>query len=162
MKEISIRLIQPNDNTIIAEIVRSAVLEFNASKEGTIFSDPTLDKMFENYQSDNSVYYVAEWKGEVVGGAGIKQLNGSESPICELQRMFLTSKARGLGIGKALMEKSLAFAKEAGFEGCYLETLPQMKQAVFLYKKYGFLPISQAMGNTGHYSCNSYMYKDFY
>lgn len=161
MKKISIRLIQPEDNVQIAKIVRRAMLEFNAEKKGTIFSDPTLDEMFENYQSDSAAYFVAEWGGEVVGGAGIRQLDGTKMPICELQRMFLTEKARGLGIGKALMEKNLVFAQQVDFQGCYIETLPQMKQAVSLYQKYGFLPITEPMGNTGHYSCNFFMYKDF-
>jgi len=58
------------------------------------------------------------------------------------------------------MKKCLTFAKNAGFEQCYLETLPYMKDARKLYKKVGFKSLEKPLGNTGHYSCTEWMIKD--
>jgi putative acetyltransferase len=156
---LKIRTIQPTDNPIIADIVRQAMIEFDAAEKGTIFADPTLDTMFQNYQTDKAKYFVAEWDGEVVGGAGIKQLDGTEELICELQRMFLKPETRGKGIGKALMEKCLSFAEDVNYSACYIETLPKMSSAVGMYRKFGFKELDGAMGNTGHFGCNYWMLK---
>ncbi len=156
---LNIRTIQPADNPIIARIVRTAMIEFDAAEKGTIFADPTLDTMFENYQTENAIYYVAEWNGEVVGGAGIRKLEGTAEAICELQRMFLKPETRGKGIGRALMEKCMNFAKAANYTACYLETLPKLSSAVSMYRKFGFEELDKALGNTGHFSCNCWMLK---
>ena len=52
------------------------------------------------------------------------------------------------------------FAKDVGFDQCYLETMPYMDDARKLYRKFGFKSIDQAMGDTGHYSCSVWMLKD--
>ena len=161
MKNIIIRLIEPADNPAIASVIKNAMIELDAAKEGTIFTDPTLDNMFENYQDERSEYYVAEFNGKVIGGAGIRQLDGTKDNICELQRMFLNSDARGKGIGRLLMEKSMEFAKSANYSACYLETLPKMTSAVAMYHKFGFNDIDNSMGCTGHFGCNYWMLKRF-
>jgi len=158
---LNIRNIKSADNPFIASIVRTAMIEFDAAEKGTIFADPTLNTMFENYQMNNAEYFVAEWNGKVVGGAGIKQLDGTDESICELQRMFLKPETRGKGIGKALMEKCLAFAKAANYTACYLETLPKMNSAVGMYRKFGFHELDNALGDTGHFSCNYWMLLKF-
>lgn len=41
----------------------------------------------------------------------------------------------------------------------YLETLSHMTQAISLYRKCGFELLTQPMGDTGHYSCDTWMNK---
>ncbi len=154
-----IREIQPKDNIEIAVVIREVILEMGAPKVGTAYEDKATDQMFETYQKEKAAYFVLEYKNNVVGGAGIAQLDNFEGNTCELQKMYFLPIARGKGLGTKLISTCLEKAKEFGFENCYLETLPYMKAAVKLYKKYGFRDLERPMGNTCHYNCNVWMIK---
>lgn len=155
--DIFITPITQQDNPDIAQIIRTAMSEFNADPKTTILGDPTLDAMFENYQSARSIYFILKYKGKIAGGCGIKQLDNSAENICELQRMFLNKPVRGLGLGKKLIELCLDKAREFKYEKIYLETLSQMKVAIQLYEKTGFKRINQPIGQTGHTGCDVQM-----
>ncbi|WP_055397583.1 GNAT family N-acetyltransferase [Flagellimonas eckloniae] len=73
-----------------------------------------------------------------LGCFGIRVL---EDSICELKRMFLKKEARGLGLGKQMLEKAIEAAKELGYQKMRLDTLPTMNAAIGLYKKVGFYEI---------------------
>ena len=77
-----------------------------------------------------------------------------------ITEMYFMPEARGIGLGSKMMEKCLNFAKQAGFDQCYLETMPYMDDARKLYRKVGFQSIDKPMGDTGHYSCSVWMLKD--
>jgi Sortase and related acyltransferases len=154
-----IRTIQAADNAALAGIIRSALAEFGANKPGTVYYDPTTDALFELFQTPGSIYYVAEQNNQLLGGAGIFPSNGLPEGTCELVKMYLVPQARGKGLGKMLIEKSLAFAKEAGYKQVYLETMPELRNAVTVYEKFGFEYLNGPLGNTGHYGCDLWMLK---
>jgi len=155
-----IREIQKEDNEQVAAVIRQVLIELNVPKVGTAYADPQLDSMFEAYANFKSVYYVIENNDKIIGGAGIMQLENSDSTICELQKMYFLPLARSLGLGSQLMEKCLNSASSFGYEKCYLETMPYMEAAQKLYKKVGFDYICAPLGNTGHTSCPVWMLKD--
>jgi len=156
----TIREVKPEDNPKIAQTIRNILIEFGVPKVGTAYADILLDTLFETYNTNKAIYYVIEKKDEIYGGAGIKHLDNCDGNICELQKMYFLPEARGIGLGGKMMEICLQKAKEFGFEKCYLETLPYMKDARKLYKKAGFKNLDARMGDTGHYSCNLWMLKD--
>jgi putative acetyltransferase len=158
--DISIRNIEEKDNRALAEIIRSTLKEFGANKPGTVYYDDTTDNLFNVFKTSGSVYYVVEHDREIVGGGGIFPSDGLPPSICELVKMYLLKKARGIGLGKMMIEKSLAFAKEAGYKQVYLETMPELKQALNTYAKFGFHYIDQPLGHTGHFGCELWMLKD--
>jgi len=157
---INIRPIQPSDNEAIAAIVRKVMTEFNADPRTTVLGDPTLNTMYENYQQPNAFYFVVENNGEIIGGCGLKQLDGCEESICELQRMFLLSESRGTGIGKQLIQRCIEKARQFNYKKMYLESLAQMHSAIGLYEKSGFKRIEKSLGNTGHGGCDIFMVSD--
>lgn len=157
---ITIRPIQEADNEMIASVIRSVLIEHDVPKVGTAYADVSLDRMFETYSTPRSRYFVVENDGKIIGGAGISQLENEAETICELQKMYFLSEARGLGLGSEMMEKCLAFAHSVGFEKCYLETMPYMHAAQKLYLKFGFHYIDAPMGCTGHTSCPVWMLKE--
>ncbi len=108
----------------------------------------------------NAVYFVIEKEGDILGGAGISQLEKFEGNVCELQKMYFLPEIRGIGLGRKMMDLCLEKAKECGYEQCYLETMPYMENARKLYKKVGFTYIRNRLGDTGHYSCNLWMIKN--
>lgn len=115
--------------------------------------------MFESYQGDKSVYFVVAKGSEILGGAGIKQLNNFDGNVCELQKMYFSSKVRGKGFGKKMFETCLKAAKNFGYETCYLESASQLKAAIHIYEEFGFEHRTEPLGNTGHYSCGVWMTK---
>ena len=156
----TIRKIEPNDNLKIASVIRNIFEELDAPKVGTAYADPHLDTLFEVYQAENEIYFVVEADGIILGGCGIGNLMDAEFKICELQKMYLAKEARGKGIAKELMQKCLEFAKQVGYDKCYIETLPFMKDAQKLYVKSGFAYIDAPLGSTGHNACDVFMIKD--
>lgn len=159
-QEYIIREIQQKDNAELALVVRNVILEMGAPTVGTAYEDKATDQLFETYQKQRAAYFVLEHNNKVVGGGGIAQLDNFEGNVCELQKMYFLPEARGKGLGSKLISICLEKAKEFGFESCYLETLPYMKDAVKLYKKNGFENLDKPMGNTCHYSCDVWMIKN--
>ena len=155
----SIREVREEDNVALAAAIRQVLIDIGVPKVGTAYADPELDFMFKAYQKPRSAYFILEEDGIVLGGAGIAPLAGEDSRICELQKMYFLSQARGKGLWQKMMEHCLAFAKTQDFDLCYLETLPSMKAAQKLYRKTGFTYIDGPMGSTGHTSCNVWLTK---
>lgn len=158
-KTILIREIKLEDDVQIARAIRKVLVEMGVPKVGTAYADSALDVMSTTYNKENTIYFVVENQGEILGGAGIAPLDNYEGNICELQKMYFLPEARGQGLGSKMMELCLKKAKAFGYEKCYLETLPYMKDATKLYAKYGFKPLEGPLGDTGHYSCNVWMLK---
>lgn len=155
-----IRVIEQQDNEAIANCIRLAIPEFDVPKIGTAYEDPETDAMFEAYQGEREVYYVIEEDGEVVGGAGIKQLRDNTDNVCEFQKMYFLAKTRGKGYGKLIFEKCMEAAKNFGYDQCYLESSPKFKAAIHIYELFGFKHLDKPLGATGHYSCDVWMLKE--
>ncbi len=157
---VTIRPIQENDNTDLAIIIRNALAEFGANKPGTVFFDPTTDELYELFQTAGSFYFVAEDEdGQLLGGGGIFPTEGLPDGTCELVKMYLTKNARGKGLGKLMIEHCLAWAKENGYTQVYLETMPELKQALKVYELFGFEYLDGPLGNSGHFGCDRWMLK---
>ncbi len=155
-----IREISPEDNSELARVIKSCLEEFDAAVEGTMYTDPSLHKLYEWFDKDRSRYWVIADENQVYGGCGIAPLPGESEKVAELQRMFLSPEARGKGFAGELMELCLDFARKEGFSKIYLETLPQMTAAQKLYTRYGFKRIDSSMGSTGHNHCDVNMLMD--
>jgi putative acetyltransferase len=159
MQDVNIRKIQPSDNKELAIIVRNSLAEFGANKPGTVYYDDTTDHLYELFQEPGSIYFVAEQEGKILGGAGIYPSEGLPQGTCELVKMYLKPEARGQGVGRTLIDKCLEFAKGFGYIQVYIETMPELKKAVTVYKKYGFEFLEGPLGNTGHFGCDVWMLK---
>ncbi len=153
-----LRKIRHDDNAAIASVIREVLIEHNVPLVGTALSDPQVDVMFETYNKIGACYYVVEDDEKIVGGGGIDALKGEKS-VCELQKMYFLKSARGKGFGKSIIDDCLAFAKDFGYENCYLETMEYMIDARKLYARSGFEYIGNRIGATGHSSCPIFMLK---
>ncbi len=159
LDEINIRMIEKRDNAAVAKLIRSTLKEFGANHPGTVYYDEATDHLFEVFQTPLSVYYVAELANEIVGGGGIFPTQGLPNDTCELVKMYLYPQVRGIGLGRLLIEKCIAFAKKAGYKNIYLESMPELKKALRTYEKSGFQYLKHPMGNSGHFGCDLWMLK---
>ena len=154
---IKIRNIRKDDNAALAKIVKDTMAEFGVNRPNTVYYDPTTNTLFELFQNARAIYNVAEINNEIVGGAGVYPTDGLPQDTCELVKMYLIPKARGLGLGRILIEKCLQQAKDLGYKKIYLESMPELKQALNVYAKFGFEYLKGPMGNSGHTGCDLWM-----
>jgi putative acetyltransferase len=159
LDQIKIRIIEAKDNASLAQLIRKTLKEFGANHPGTVYFDDSTDHLFEVFEIPRSVYYVAELNNEIVGGGGIFPTAGLPGDTCELVKMYLYPQVRGIGLGSMLIQKCIQFAKEAGYKNIYIETMPELKQALKTYEKFGFEYIDRAMGSSGHFGCQLWMLK---
>lgn len=150
------RSIERRDDPALAGIIRSVMSEFGAVGSGFSIEDPEVDAMSRTYSQERCAYFVAEREGELIAGGGIAPLAGGEADVCELRKMYALMPARGLGVGRRLLELCLEAARAEGFRACYLETLRHMHRARALYEKAGFRPLDGPLGATGHHGCDSW------
>jgi len=160
MEALKIRTIQPGDDKAIAKIIRDTLKEFKANKPGTVYYDDRTDHLFREFsQTPKSIYYIAEWNGEITGGSGIYPTENLPAGTCELVKLYLSPGGRGKGIGKELITRCISSAKEMGYKKIYLETMPELTIAIPMYEKLGFSYLPGAWGNSGHTGCDVWMIK---
>ncbi|MDG1427381.1 MAG: GNAT family N-acetyltransferase [Crocinitomicaceae bacterium] len=159
--ELIIREIESEDNEKLALLIREVLTEFGINRPGTVYTDPTTDNLFKLFDRDDAKYWVAESGIELVGCCGYYPTEGLDPNCVELVKLYVHKDSRGLGLGKRLMETTIDSARDAGYESIYLETLPELSNAVELYKNLGFKPLTSPLGNSGHFACNLWMLKEF-
>ena len=157
---IRIRPIEFADNSILAGIIRNTLAEFGANHPGTVYFDAATDHLYEVFQQERSFYFVAELDGKIAGGGGIYPTEGLPADTCELVKMYLLPEARGIGLGRRLLERCMDVAKSSGYSKMYLESMPELKQALSMYEKAGFKYLCAPMGNSGHFGCDLHMCRD--
>lgn len=149
-----------DDNVAMARIIRNSLLEFNAAKPGTVYFDPTTDHLSEVFTVPRSAYFVIENKGELAAGGGFFPTEALPENTCELVKMYVSLQFRRKGYGKMLLEKCIEEAKNFGYSKMYLESMPELTNAISMYKKFNFQEISGPLGNSGHNGCSVFMIRD--
>jgi putative acetyltransferase len=73
-----------------------------------------------------------------VGCVALQRIADSRA---EMKRLYVPPGARGLGVGRKLVEQILAAAEAVGYSEIVLDTLPSMVEAQRLYRQLGFRDI---------------------
>ncbi|MBV6738666.1 GNAT family N-acetyltransferase [Priestia megaterium] len=132
-----IREIKVEGNKKIKRIIQDSLKSLGLDVPGTAYFDPQLNNLHQYYNNLNyAKYWVLEIDQEIVGGIGIAPFNELDQ-VCELQKLYLSPKAQGLGLATKLMKTALLFASKH-YKECYLETQHELKAACKSYKEFGF------------------------
>ena len=100
--------------------------------------DDELEHLEKKYGLPDGRLYIAYYNNEVAGCISLKKIDEKN---CEMKRLYVRLEFRGKQIGEKLIEKIIKDAKEIGYSFMLLDTLPFLKSAINLYKKYGFYEI---------------------
>ncbi|MEY4327369.1 MAG: tRNA ((37)-N6)-threonylcarbamoyltransferase complex transferase subunit TsaD [Actinomycetota bacterium] len=84
----------------------------------------------------NHTYYLGIFAPELIGYAGLSTATGSFSS--DIQTIGIASEQRGKGLGRELMQRLIAKARELGSEQIMLEVRADNAVAIALYKDLGF------------------------
>ena len=80
---------------------------------------------------------IEDGDANLLGSFGLYRIN---KITCELRKMYFVPSARGSGLGKYVLERAIAQARELGFKQIVLETSGKLMAANRLYTKFGFEP----------------------
>ncbi|MCT4623103.1 MAG: GNAT family N-acetyltransferase [Schleiferiaceae bacterium] len=89
----------------------------------------------DKYIVGGGMAFYANHNDQCIGVVSVKKLNETEYEFCKL---VVSESARGLGLGKRLVQKCIDYVKEVKGETLYLQSFHKLDVAVNLYKKMGF------------------------
>ncbi|MBI5580515.1 MAG: GNAT family N-acetyltransferase [Deltaproteobacteria bacterium] len=72
---------------------------------------------------------------DICGCVALREL---EPAVCEMKRLFVRPKYRGIGLGGDLAKRIIAEAQVKEYAAMRLDTLAQLAEAIRLYERLGF------------------------
>lgn len=97
-------------------------------------------QFIKNYDPNRERCWIAEKDGARVGAVFVAK---ASDEIAKLRLLHVEPEARGLGIGKRLVEECVRFARQAGYSKMTLWTQSILHAARHLYKHAGFQVVSE-------------------
>jgi len=136
---ISIRTLTANDTEALEQVRQyfrnyAAWLGVDLSYQNF---DQEMASLPGSYVAPQGRLFFAEVDGRPAGCVGVRPLSDSDG-VCEMKRLYVTPEQRGHGVGAALALAAIKAAKEIGFRKLIIDTLPNMRMAVKLYRELGF------------------------
>ena len=101
----------------------------------------------DEFAPPRGVFLIVRLDLEPVGGGGLKPLSSAR---VYLKRMWISQKARGLGLGRALLAELENHALALGYRAVCLETNNTLSQAQALYRSAGYREVPPF--NNEHYA----------
>ncbi len=102
--------------------------------------DKELEDFETKYGMPDGRLYVLYCSGELAGCIALRKIDADN---CELKRLYIKPEFRGNKLGKILVERLIADAREIGYKYMLLDTLPFLKTAIRMYKDIGFYEIEK-------------------
>jgi DNA-binding MarR family transcriptional regulator/GNAT superfamily N-acetyltransferase len=86
----------------------------------------------------NGAFVVAYMRGEAIGCGAVKH---HPRNVTDIKRMWIVESARGVGLGRRLLEQLEGLAREHGSTEARLETSDVLPEAIALYRSAGYIEV---------------------
>lgn len=103
-----------------------------------------LESLPGKYSPPEGRLYIVFCDGEPAGCVAMRPFGDG---CCELKRLYVRPRFRGLGLGRMAVERIIEDAKELKYKKIYLDTHESFESANALYKKLGFKTIGAYYDN---------------
>jgi RimJ/RimL family protein N-acetyltransferase len=113
-------------------------------------------RRFRRSWDERAAHLIALEGDHVVGGLSIQRDDHPATRHVATLGMFVVRSHRGRGIGTALMDEALGWARSFGIERVELTVYPHNEAAIALYRKFGF----GEEGRLVRHAKKSYGYED--
>jgi GNAT superfamily N-acetyltransferase len=120
----------------VVELVAASLGEFGLEFGKGATTDDELYELPDSYASRGGAFWVAIADGAVVGTCGMFPVAADRF---ELRKMYLAPSARGLGVGKGLLDVAVAWTRARGGRRIVLDTVERMTRAIAFYEAHGFI-----------------------
>ncbi len=141
---ISLRKAEIDDIEQIKAILFSSLKEYEIALPNN-YSVSDIDSIAD--RNSHEQVFVLVRSDSVIGFVVLRPLTAD---CIELKRLYLASSERGRSLGKYLLNYAINFAQRKNFKFIRLETTSKFKEAVWLYKRNGFLELKEVQKSPGH------------
>jgi DNA-binding MarR family transcriptional regulator/GNAT superfamily N-acetyltransferase len=119
--------------------LRAYVAELNRRAPERGF-DPRTGATAEPHEvrPPNGAFVVLYLRGEPIGCGAVKH---HPADVTDIKRMWVAESARGLGLGRRLLEHLERIAREHGSSEAHLETGDVLPEAIVLYRSAGYVEV---------------------
>lgn len=137
-RDFLIRDWQPTDRYSAAALIATVLQEYQlgCEPEG---ADRDVLHVEEAYWAKGGEFWVVEQAGQLVGTAGYYPIARGHKAV-EIRKMYLLPEARGVGLGRYLLQNLESAIVSKGFQQIWVETATVLKEAVNLYERSGYQP----------------------
>jgi putative acetyltransferase len=133
---IEIRAVESADVPGVLALVTEVLGEFGLEFGKGSPTDAQLRELPASYTDAGGAFWVALKGGELLGTCGVYPVAPA---IYELRKMYLRGASRGLGVGKQLLARAVAWTREAGGTHKVLDTVEAKARAIAFYEANGFV-----------------------
>ena len=102
--------------------------------------DHELKHLEKKYGKPGGRLYLLYVDDKLAGCVGLRKMDKEK---CELKRLYVKPAFRGQQLGELLLERIMTDARRIGYKYMYLDTLPFLKTAIRMYRRFGFEEIER-------------------
>lgn len=127
---------QPGDmGLVVQQQAQLYAREYGWNAEFEALVAEIVAKYLREFDPSGERCWIAEKDGNVIGSVFVVR---HDEHTAKLRMLYVAGSARGLGIGKRLLEETLRFARQAGYRRMVLWTMSVLVDARRLYQHAGF------------------------